>query len=589
MAGSDRNDEGSPRANDGMVGGVGDATTAGDVSYFPNARRGSFVERRRFFEESQVDEEECTVDADEEMVDLGQSSPREVIREANLNADAASPVASGRGRAGAEVGPVGAAGHGTSDRAPGTAGAGPSTSSPSVSSPPQTQKRKPTLLGGILMSGTAGNKYRAGTDSGDGAALTVSREASVDGFDDGRSSGGSQTLRPSDSDSQTHGQQTGRGDGGDGGDDGGGGGGGDVRRLAPKTHLEQLKLQRQHSLDYSKKKNQGSYDISLTPERYGLLYIISKYTGVRHKQKVPMKPGHLQTQTPAVKPSEEKTPRLAQLANDTLTEHSLRDRLSSVTSPSGIPHPPASSSSSLSPRLAYGAPSSPSMPAQSEMHPAMNTSSGFSLDEQLSSSRSDASLTAENAVSSRLPTTSASASTPASAHTAVVDKTLLSSRWLRKSSTMVLIFEAIYNGFFDFDYAPMLTKVADELIYMNVSQEAMDELRTYQLSQKLVLNSRTLVFVCVHVSRKHVYMSGACLLRSTSRQSQLTCASHSVPFRYGSTWLVSRPTHRLSRESGLPEQSAADDALAAGIDGIRHHQFRPRAAAAPPLRVHRHH
>lgn len=465
-----------------MIGGVGDAATAGDVSYFPNARRGSFVERRRFFEESQVDEEECTVDAEEEMVDLGQSSPREVIREANLNADAASPVATGRGRAGAEVGPVGAAGHGTSDRAPGTAGAGPSTSSPSVSSPAQTQKRKTTLLGGILMSGTAGNKYRAGTDSGDGAALTVSREASVDGFDDGRSSEGSQSLRPSDSDNQTHGQQNGRGNGGDGG--GGGGGGGDVRRLAPKTHLEQLKLQRQHSLDYSKKKNQGSYEISLTPERYGLLYIISKYTGVRHKQKVPMKPGHLQTQTPAVKPSEEKTPRLAQLANDTLTEHSLRDRLSSVTSPSGVPHPPSSSSSSSSPRLAYGA-ASPSMPAQSEMHPAMNTSSGCSLDEHFSSSRSDASLTAENAVSSRLPTTSASTSTPASAHTAVVDKTLLSSRWLRKSSTMVLIFEAIYNGFFDFDYAPMLTKVADELIYMNVSQEAMDELRTYQLSQSL--------------------------------------------------------------------------------------------------------
>ena len=49
-------------------------------------------------------------------------------------------------------------------------------------------------------------------------------------------------------------------------------------------------------------------------------------------------------------------------------------------------------------------------------------------------------------------------------------------RWIREQSTSVFIYEGIVNSVLDYDYAPKSEHVQGALLFINVSQEGMDDL-----------------------------------------------------------------------------------------------------------------
>jgi hypothetical protein len=48
--------------------------------------------------------------------------------------------------------------------------------------------------------------------------------------------------------------------------------------------------------------------------------------------------------------------------------------------------------------------------------------------------------------------------------------------WIRKVHLLVLIYEGIVSGAFDYDYAPFSDIVASRRIYLNISQEGRDDI-----------------------------------------------------------------------------------------------------------------
>ena len=48
--------------------------------------------------------------------------------------------------------------------------------------------------------------------------------------------------------------------------------------------------------------------------------------------------------------------------------------------------------------------------------------------------------------------------------------------WIRKNSLLVLIFEGIVAGVFDYDYAPVSAMVGTKRVWLNISQEGKDDI-----------------------------------------------------------------------------------------------------------------
>ena len=293
--------------------------------------------------------------------------------------------------------------------------------------------------------------------------------------------------------------------GGSGGGNSGGGmssGGGSTPTVEPGTgtekHLAQLRLQREHSLDYSKKKNLGIVtDVNLTPEKIGLLYIISKYTGVRRDDgAVPqVLPG--KDVTAAFQPAVATNPKQPSQVSPPESPSSSATADAApvvVDAEAGGDVTDVSAKLMTTEKLALG---------RDGMGAPRDTSDAESAKESGSNGFggeiSRAKMRRHSAPAIALPPLAAGSSetdfpsmpspspstSPAPVAPGLPASSLLS-KWMRKSSTMVLIFEAILNGFFNYDYAPALIKVAEDLTYMNVSQEAMDDL--HYLSQSGCIN-----------------------------------------------------------------------------------------------------
>ena len=63
-----------------------------------------------------------------------------------------------------------------------------------------------------------------------------------------------------------------------------------------------------------------------------------------------------------------------------------------------------------------------------------------------------------------------------SKHSRLAEKATDSERWIRYLEVMVLVYEAVVQGVFDYDYAPFVEQVANKRMMLNVSQEARDNL-----------------------------------------------------------------------------------------------------------------
>merc|ERR1712164_148657 len=63
-----------------------------------------------------------------------------------------------------------------------------------------------------------------------------------------------------------------------------------------------------------------------------------------------------------------------------------------------------------------------------------------------------------------------------SKHSRLAGKATDSERWIRYLEVMVLVYEAVVQGVFDYDYAPFVEQVANKRMMLNVSQEARDNL-----------------------------------------------------------------------------------------------------------------
>lgn len=63
-----------------------------------------------------------------------------------------------------------------------------------------------------------------------------------------------------------------------------------------------------------------------------------------------------------------------------------------------------------------------------------------------------------------------------SKHSRLAEKATDSGRWIRYLQIMVLVYEAVVEGVFDYDYAPFVEQVANKRLMLNVSQEARDNL-----------------------------------------------------------------------------------------------------------------
>ena len=267
-------------------------------------------------------------------------------------------------------------------------------------------------------------------------------------------------------------------------------------------HMAQLRLQREHSLEYSKKrKNTNTYaTLKITPERYGLLYIISKYTGVRRENSsVPqVLPGaKVGAATPAKTSAQIQPPRAVDDINNddnnnsnNINNNNDNNNNNQNTKPSVDGDIDAFEYAKVMKlvREEFGVDAKTRLPPGTQPKDENETLSRVKM--RRHSAPEVLALPPPDHINrwkgpNEVSDAESTSTSPSPAEQGSRKSTLLS-KWMRKSSTMVLIFEAVVNGFFDYDYAPALMKVAEDLTYMNVSQLAMDDL--HNLSQRGFIN-----------------------------------------------------------------------------------------------------
>lgn len=147
-----------------------------------------------------------------------------------------------------------------------------------------------------------------------------------------------------------------------------------------------------------------------------------------------------------------------------------------------------------------------------------------------------------------------------SLHTRLAEKREESDLWIRKQALTVLLYEGIVANIFDYDYAPQSTLVEDTRVWINISQEGLNDiefLREEELIFALLTSSRSYKpVVCYQVSEK-----GKELLRYLSRIEKETV--HEFCYMSGSRELLKvawvNNSYWLQAPSGYERKSTITD------------------------------